>query len=95
MLKNKEIQIEINPYRENLETLKLEIGKFIRLSENASKSTKGRIALKARKQSIYLRTLLKNFREISIKHEKYLNKKKKENEEELNKELLIEDIFNV
>ncbi len=95
LMNNDKYKIEVNPYRESLETLKLEIGKFVRLSENASKSTKGRIALKARKQSIHLRSLLKSFREVSIKHEKFLNNKKKENEEELKKELLIGDIFNV
>ena len=57
-----------NQYSEFLEMLKIELGDFVRLAEQ------GRItrysSLKARKKSIRIRGILKEFRKKSIEHDK-------------------------
>ena len=61
-----------NEYRDELEKLKIEFASFMNLSEKASWTNNNKIALKARKQSILLRALIKKFRKTSLAHEKYL-----------------------
>ena len=60
-------------YRDSLENLKKEFGKLINLAEKASTTNKNRLPLSVRKQSIYLRQVLLNFRKDSLNHEKFLN----------------------
>lgn len=55
-------------YRDYLEKLKIEMGDFLRLAENGR--TVRNSSLKARKQSIKLRELLKHFRIVSLNNDK-------------------------
>lgn len=55
-------------YRDFLEILKIEMGDFLRLAENGR--TVRSSSLKARKQSIKLRELLKQFRTVSLNNDK-------------------------
>lgn len=67
------LNIETNRlYRDSLEDLKKEFGKLINLAEKASTTNKNRLPLNVRKQSIYLRKILTNFRQDSLRHEKFL-----------------------
>jgi hypothetical protein len=50
-------------------SLLVEFSQFMKLAEKASWTSKGRIALKARKQSINMRRLLKEFRKYSLANE--------------------------
>ena len=55
-------------YKEFLEIIKIEMGDFLRLAESGR--TVRHASLKARKQSIKLRTILKTFRQISLNNDK-------------------------
>jgi hypothetical protein len=55
---------ENHTYRDFLEMLKIELGDFLRLCETGR--TIRHASLKARKKSIRLRQLLKDFRQISL-----------------------------
>lgn len=70
-------KVKKNSYNNKLEQLKIELGHFIKLAEQASKSNTGRVALKARKKSMYLRDILKEFREWSLENEKQLKESNK------------------
>lgn len=70
---------ELVEYREFIDSLKDDFGRFIAMTEKCSRTHKGRIHLKTRKFSIFLRNKLKEFRPVSLSAEKYLlNKHKKE-----------------
>ena len=62
---------DITTYREYLEKLKIEFGYFLRLAESGR--TIRHAALQARKQSIVLRTFLKDFRNVSIENDKRIS----------------------
>lgn len=68
-------------YSNFLEILKTEIGYFFKLSDKSTWTSKGRIGLKSRKQSILIRSMLKKFRELSIENEKFLKSNKKDKDE--------------
>lgn len=55
-------------YEEFLEKLKIEIGDFLRFAELGK--TNRHQGLKARKKSMSLRSSLKDFRKVSVAHEK-------------------------
>lgn len=57
-------------YAQQLEKMKIEFGYFLKLAEKSSWTNRGRLGLKARKQSLRLRELLKEFRNYSINNEK-------------------------
>lgn len=57
--------------------LQMEFAKFVNKSEKAKTSNRGRIALSARKSSILLRKLLKEFRKVSIENQKEIKNAKK------------------
>lgn len=78
---NKKLNSINNEYSNFLEMLKTEIGYFFKLSDKSTWSSKGRIGLKVRKQTILIRNMLKKFRELSIENEKYLNINKKDKNE--------------
>jgi hypothetical protein len=59
---------ENKSYRDFLEIVKIELGDFLRLSEAGR--TIRHAALKARKKSIKIRQLLKEFRDISLDNDK-------------------------
>ena len=71
-------------YRDCVERLKIEFGDFLRLCE-AGRVTR-HVALKARKKSIYLRSLLKDFRTISIDNDSRIASIMNKAKEELKKE---------
>lgn len=77
---------DFREYRNYLEMLKIEFGRFLREAEKAATGTKNNLHLKARKQSIYLRESLKQYRIYSLKHEKLLKERQKQYEEQLIKE---------
>ncbi len=62
-------------YGEFLELLKMEFGDFLRLAENGRSIPYA--GLKARKKSICIRELLKDFRDISINREKMIKEVRK------------------
>lgn len=70
-------------YREFLEELTSEFGKLMSLSQKAFTTNKNKISLSCRKQSILVRSKLKEFRKISLEHEKYLKKQKEKIDEVL------------
>lgn len=55
-------------YREFLEIIKIEMGDFLRHAESGR--TVRHASLRARKQSIKLREMLKSFRQISLNNDK-------------------------
>ena len=59
-------------YRDFLEVLKIEFGDFIRLGETGK--TVRHASLKARKKSIRLRELLKQFRNISLQNDQRITR---------------------
>lgn len=65
-------------YSEFLEKLRIEIGDFFRIAD-LGKNIKYN-SLKSRKKSIFLRELLKEFRNVSLQNEKYLKELKDEEE---------------
>ena len=80
LLTNVEIS---NEYSEALERLKIEFGEFIKFAEDGKSIRYS--GLKARKQSIILRNLLKGFRKISVANEKRINDIMKNVKEEISK----------
>ena len=63
---------EWSKYRNSIEDLRKEFGKLMKLSDIATTTNKNKIGLKTRKQSIALRNLLFEFRQISLEHEKFI-----------------------
>jgi len=63
--------MEETTYREFLERFKIEFGDFIRLAETGK--TVRYSALKARKKSIQLRNMLKDFRGYSLTNDKRIS----------------------
>jgi len=80
MITNEEY--ELNVYDVFLERLKLEFAEFLRLAE-AGKTIRYQ-GLKARKKSILIRELMKKFRSVSLKQEKYITKVWLETKNKLN-----------
>lgn len=68
----------IEKYFNEIETLKQEFGKFLRIADKSINTNKNKLHLILRKKSIELRNSLKKFREKSLEHEKYLEKIKSE-----------------
>lgn len=70
-------------YDRFLEKLKIEIGDFLRCAE------RGKVvryhSLKSRKKSIKLREILKEFRQLSLKHEKQINNIYKQTKDKISK----------
>lgn len=62
---------EQTTYREFLEMVKIEFGDFLRLAETGK--TVRYAALKARKKSIQLRNMLKDFRGFSLTNDKRIS----------------------
>ena len=62
---------EQTTYREFLERVKIEFGDFIRLAETGK--TVRYSALKARKKSIQLRNMLKDFRNFSLSNDRRIS----------------------
>lgn len=63
---------EWSKYRSAIEDLRKQFGKLMMLSDIATTTNKNKIGLKTRKQSILLRNLLFDFRQISLEHEKFI-----------------------
>lgn len=63
-------------YQNDIETLKQEFGKFLKLADKSITSNKNKLHLRLRKKSIELRDLIKRFRMKSLIHEKYIIKSK-------------------
>jgi hypothetical protein len=72
-IKNKEEVYKTNEeYMDFLDKIKTEFAHFLSLSEKASWTNRGRMGLRARKQSLILRDLLKEFRNKSINNERVI-----------------------
>lgn len=63
---------ENNTYRDFLEKMKIEFGDFLRLCEAGR--TIRHASLKARKKSMKLREILKDFRQVSLENDKRIEK---------------------
>lgn len=63
---------ENQTYRDFLERMKIEFGDFLRLCEAGR--TIRHASLKARKKSIKLREILKDFRQVSLENDKRIEK---------------------
>jgi hypothetical protein len=72
-------------YRDTVERLKIEFSHFLRLCEAGR--TVRHAALKARKKSILLRQLLKDFRNVSLENDAKILEIMNKAKEELKKEL--------
>lgn len=77
-------------YKNYIEVLKIEFGEFLRLCENGR--TVRFTSLKARKKSIKLRELLKQFRTISLENDQRISRILTEAKNRIGQDIVDEDI---